>query len=73
MFNVNDDVIEPDKSRFSHNREKCQNFKIHSLNTFHMMTHFHELKLCIETNKPDIIGISETIACSMGFGRVSSQ
>ena len=25
-----------------------------------MMTHFNELKLFIETNKPDIIGISET-------------
>ena len=25
-----------------------------------MMTHFDELKLLIETNKPDIIGISET-------------
>ena len=25
-----------------------------------MMTHFDELKLFIETNKPDIIGISET-------------
>ena len=25
-----------------------------------MMTHFDELKLIIETNKPDIIGISET-------------
>ena len=25
-----------------------------------MMTHFDELKLCIETNKPDIIGIRET-------------
>ena len=59
-FNVNDDDIEPDKSRFSYNRETCQHFKIHSLNIFHMMTHFDELKLFIETNKPDIIGVSET-------------
>ena len=59
-FDVNDDEIEPDKSRSSYNTEKCQNFKIHSLNIFHIMTHFDELKLFIETNKPDIIGISET-------------
>ena len=42
-----------------HDREQSQYLKIHSLNIFHMMTHFDELKLFIETNKPDIIGISE--------------
>ena len=30
------------------------------VNIFHMMTHFDELKLFIETNKPDFIDISGT-------------
>ena len=41
-------------------REQCRYLKIHSLNIFHVMTHFDDLKLFIETNKPDVIGFSET-------------
>ena len=54
------DDIRQGSSGYIHDREQCQYLKLHSLNTFHMMTHFDELKLFIETNKPDIIGISET-------------
>ena len=57
---INVDDIRQGSSGSLHDREQCQYLQIHSLNIFHMMTHFDELKLFIETNKPDIIGISET-------------
>ena len=56
---INVDDIRQGSSGSLHDREQCQYLQIHSLNIFHMMTHFDELKLFIETNKPDIIVISE--------------
>ena len=57
---INVDDIRQGSSGSLQDREQCQYLQIHSLNIFNMMTHFDELKLFIETNKPDIIGISET-------------
>ena len=57
---INVDDIRQGSSGSLQDIEQCQCLKINSLNIFHMMTHVDELKLFIETNKPDIIGISET-------------
>ena len=57
---INVDDIRQGSSGSLHDREQCHHLKIHSLNIFHMMTHFDELQLFIETHKPGIIGISET-------------
>ena len=57
---INVDDISQGSSSSLHDREQCQYLKIHSINVFHIMTHFDELKLFIQTNKPDTIGISET-------------
>ena len=66
----NDDLVESDDTepREFETTSKAEkpfrisqkNLTIYSLNIHHMMKHFEELKLLLENDNPDIIGINET-------------
>ena len=62
---VKSDDTEPHEFEATSKAEKAsrisqKNLTIYSLNIHHMMKHFEELKLLLENDNPDIIGINET-------------